>query len=77
MARQSKYTLMQTKQSKERFVLINKTGEKVFELIDPAKYAELRKKALNNLKQSQFREMCSDLGLHRVIGSVSGKVYYE
>jgi hypothetical protein len=77
----AKYTLMQTKQTKERFVLINKTGEKVFELLDPNKYAELRKKAVTNHKAKSYRsamDYAADAcGLTKVYGAVSGKVYYE
>jgi hypothetical protein len=72
----AKYTLLKNKEG-DRSVRINKTGEIVSEKYDASLYAELRKKALTNLRSAQFREMCSDLGIHRVIGSVSGKVYYE
>jgi hypothetical protein len=73
----SKYTLLVTKQTKERSIRNNKTGEVIRELENPAKYAELRKKAVQNIKAAQRHELMLDCGLTRVYGTVSGKVYYE
>mgnify|MGYP001398879780 CR=1 FL=1 len=70
-----KYTLLKSKTTGERRVRINETGEYVSELTDPAEYNKLRKKALRS--QNSTKSLYESLGLTRVVGSVSGKVYYE
>ena len=72
-----KYTLLVNKNTKERSVRNNKTGEVIKESADPTQYAQLRKKALTNLRAGQRNELLSDLGLTKVYGAVSGKVYWE
>ena len=73
----AKYTLKINKVTNERSVVINKTGEVIVESIDPVKYNELRKKAINNLKSKQRNDVYESLGLTKVRGAVSGKVYWE
>lgn len=73
----AKYTLLVNKETKARSIRINKTGEIIQESIDSSKYLELRKKALTNLKQAQRNEIMSSMGLTKVYGAVSGKVYWE
>jgi len=72
-----KYTLLKNKETGERRVRINKTGEYISELTDPDKYNDLRKKALRNLGASQHDENMRSLGLAKVKGAVSGKTYWE
>jgi hypothetical protein len=73
----AKYTLLVNKNTQARSVRNNKTGEVIQESIDPVKYNELRKKALTNLRQAQRNEIMSSMGLTKVYGAVSGKVYWE
>lgn len=72
-----KYTLLVNKNTKERSVRINKTGEVVKESLEPDKYKELRKKALTNLRAGSRNELMESLGLTKVYGAVTGKVYWE
>jgi hypothetical protein len=72
-----KYTLLVNKETKIRSVRINKTGELVLETVDPTRYNELRKKALSNLRQAEKTSAVQSLGLTRVYGAASGKVYWE
>ncbi len=73
----AKYSLLINKNTQERSVRNNKTGEVIRESEDSVKYLELRKKALNNLKQASRHDIMTSMGLTRVYGAVSGKVYYE
>jgi hypothetical protein len=77
----AKYSLMVTRVNNERYVMINATGEKVFENENHVRYAELRKKAITNQKASSYRKAmdyaAESCGLVKVYGAVSGKVYYE
>ena len=72
-----KYTLLKNKETGIRSVRINTTGELVSEAERPEEYMALRKKALTNLKAAQRHDLYTSLGLTRVRGAVSGKVYYE
>jgi hypothetical protein len=72
-----KYTLLVNKDTKERSVRINKTGEVIKESFEPDRYAELRKKALVNLKNHQRDSLLESFGLTKVRGAVTGKVYWE
>lgn len=72
----SKYTLLKNKQTGERAIRINKTGETISEKDNPDTYTELRKRALNNLKTRQRNEVLKDLGLVKVRGNLGG-TYWE
>ena len=73
-----KYTLLVNKDTKERSIRINKTGEIITEFYTPTKYSELRKKALtNHLRNSNRDDIMKSLGLTKVYGAVTGKVYWE
>ena len=73
----AKYTLLKNKVTGERTVRNNKTGQVVKETENPVEYLALRKKALNNLKQAQRNEAMESLGLTKVYGAMTGKVYWE
>ena len=60
----------------ERYVLVNATGEKIFENEKPSEYTVLRKKALTNLRQGQKESIMRDMGLKKVRGALGG-VYWE
>lgn len=73
----AKYSLLINKNTQERSVRINKTGEVILEALDPVKYNELRKKAITNHRQAQKSDIMESMGLTKVYGAVSGKVYWE
>lgn len=73
----AKYSLLINKNTQERSVRINKTGEVILEALDPVKYNELRKKAITNHRQAQKNDIMESMGLTKVYGAVSGKVYWE
>jgi len=77
----AKYSLKINKFTQERWAVINKTGEIVYENQDSTRYAEIRKKAITNQKASSYRKAmdyaAESCGLVKVYGAVSGKVYYE
>ena len=72
-----KYSLLKSKTTGIRMVRDNVTKKVVSEADSPKEYMELRKKALRNLRQSEFSSTMRDLGLKQVRGAVSGKVYWE
>jgi hypothetical protein len=72
-----KYSLLKNKETGIRSIRINKTGEKISENDNPVEYSRLRKLALNNLNKANFNDAMKSVGLTRVIGAVSGKVYWE
>ncbi len=75
----SKYSLLSSKE-RGRAIRINsgkEAGRIVEESVDPVYYMELRKKAVTNFKSSQRNDLMSSLGLNKVRGSVSGKIYWE
>lgn len=72
-----KYSLLKNKSTGIRSIRINKTGEKISENDNPVEYSRLRKLALNNLNKANFNDAMKGIGLTRVIGPVSGKVYWE
>lgn len=73
----AKYTLLKNKVTGERSVRNNKTNEVITEKDNPKEYKALRAKALNNLKAREYNSIMKDMGLTRVVGEVSGKVYWE
>lgn len=73
----AKYTLLINKETKERSVRINKTGEVIRESENADLYLELRKRALNNARQASRNDAMRSLGLTPVRGAVSGKIYWE
>lgn len=75
--RKMKYTLLKNKVTGVRSVRINKTGEVVVENENPIKYVELRKKALASANRRSRDSLMEDMGLTKVRGAVSGKVYWE
>ena len=72
-----KYSLLKNKLTGDRSIRNNKTGELVIENENPEKYLELRLKAIANIKRAQKNEVYADLGLVRVRGAVTGKIYWE
>lgn len=72
-----KYSLLKNKATGIRSIRINKTGEKIAENDNPIEYARLRKLALKNLDKASINDAMKSLGLTKVIGPVSGKVYWE
>jgi len=75
----AKYTAMVSTKGteKSRYILINKTGEKVFENDNPVQYAELRKKAMASLNRQSRDDALRSMGLKKVRGAVSGNIYWE
>lgn len=73
----AKYTLLKNKNTGERSVRINKTGEVILESAEPTRYADLRKKAQTNSNRAQRDDLLDSLGLKKVRGAVSGKTYWE
>jgi hypothetical protein len=73
----AKYTLLKNKETGERSVRVSGTGEVVKERDNPTRYADLRKKALKSLERAQKKDLMESMGLTRVRGSVSGKIYWE
>jgi hypothetical protein len=72
-----KYTLLKNKETGARSVRINSTNEVIAELDDPKKYADLRKKALAAINRKNKDDIMESMGLTKVRGSVSGKIYWE
>lgn len=72
-----KYTLLKNKVTGERSVRNNKTGEVIQESVNPELYNNLRKRALTNLRSKERDSIMRDMGLNKVYGAVSGKVYWE
>jgi len=72
-----KYSLVCNKITGEKAVRINKTAELVLESVNPTRYADLHKKALNNANKRAYNDALSSLGLTRVVGSISGRTYWE
>ena len=72
----AKYTLLKNKVTGDRSVRINDTGEVVIEVCDRARYAELRKKALNSLNRQAKNDAYASVGMKRVKGSLGG-TYWE
>lgn len=72
-----KYQLLRKKSTNARFVRIVKTGEEIFESEQPERYAKLRKQILKNESKRMFEQAMKDIGLTKVRGAVSGKVYWE
>jgi len=58
----AKYTLLKNKETGLRSVRVNPTGEVVQETIDSNRYADLRKKALNNSKQASYNDVMRSVG---------------
>lgn len=72
-----KYKLFRRNEDNVRYVLNTKTGESVFENIDPVKYQELRKKAISAANRAAKDQAMRDCGLTKVRGAVSGRTYWE
>ena len=72
-----KYTLLQNKHTGDRSIRINKTGVLVKEIEFPTEYHELRKKAIAAVNRRSRDSLMEDMGLTKVRGAVSGKVYWE
>jgi hypothetical protein len=75
--RKMKYTLLKNKVTGERSIRINATGERIFESLNPDEYKTLRKKALTNKRRANRDDLMRSCGLTKVIGSVSGQIYWE
>lgn len=60
-----------------RYILNTKTCERTFENENPEEYKKLRAKWLKNLNAANRDNALRDLGLTKVRGSVSGKIYWE
>ena len=73
----TKYSLLKNKVTGERSVRINLNGVLVTEKENPTLYADLRKKALASLARKAKDDIMESMGLTKVRGAVSGKVYYE
>ena len=73
----AKYTLLVNKETQERSIRINSTGERIFESQEPDRYRELRKRALRNAQSRARDDIMSSLGLTKVRGAVSGRTYWE
>ncbi len=72
-----KLTLLKNRITGERRIYNSITKEYTSENDNPVLYAELRKKAINNHRIASRNQCLKDLGLNRVYGAVSGKVYWE
>ena len=72
-----KYKLLKNKATGERSVVVNATGQVVTEKDNPTEYADLRKRALASLARAAKHDIMESMGMTRVYGAVSGKVYYE
>lgn len=72
-----KYTLLLNKATQERSVRINNTGEVITEKNNPTEYLALRKKAVASAKARARDSLMEDMGLTKVRGEVSGKIYWE
>jgi len=72
-----KYTLLQNKNTMERSVRVNKTGEVITEASNPTEYLSLRKKAVAAHQRKAKDSLMEDMGLTKVRGAVSGKIYWE
>ncbi len=59
------------------YVRINKTDERIYKAEDPVKYAELAKKAKASYARANKESCLRSLGLTKVRGAVSGKIYWE
>ena len=73
----TKYSRMINKETGLRFIRINKTGEKIFEIDNPEEYERLRKLSIINLNRASQDDCMRSLGLTKVRGIVSGRVYWE
>lgn len=73
----SKYTLLRNKETGARRIRNNQTGAYVAEADQPEEYARLRKRALANLRSAGRDDAMRSLGLTKVRGPVSGKIYWE
>jgi len=72
-----KYTLLVSKSTGDRSVRINKTGDVIKEIDFPEQYLELRKKALAAQARKSKDNLMQSMGLTKVRGEVSGKIYWE
>jgi len=72
-----KYTRLKNKVTGERSIRINKTGEKIYEKDNPVEYARLRKLSIINLNRASQDDCLRSLGLVKVKGAVSGRIYWE
>jgi hypothetical protein len=72
----AKYKLLKNKVTGERSICVNATGQVITEKDNPVEYADLRKKAINNMKQAIKHDALTSLGLTRVRGNLGG-TYYE
>jgi len=70
-----KYTLLKNNKTGERGIRIH-GGEIVYEVDDPVRYAELRKKALRNQLRADVDTAYRSYGLDKVRGN-SGRIYWE
>lgn len=57
----SKYRLVKDKVTQEKAIVIYLSGEVVTERVQPERYAELRKKAINNASNRAKNEVLRDL----------------
>lgn len=73
----AKYTLLKNKETGLRSVRVNATAQVVTEQDNPTEYLALRKKALASLARKQKDSIMESMGMTKVYGAVSGKVYYE
>ena len=72
-----KYTLLKNKFTGIRSIRINATGEKIVESENPIEYKRLRKLAVNNFKRADYDETMRSIGLTKVRGAVTGRIYWE
>ena len=73
----AKYSRKINKVIGERSIVINATGQVVIEKDNPSEYLALRKKALASEARRVKDSIMESMGLTKVYGAVSGKVYYE
>ena len=73
----AKYSRKINKVTGERSIVINATGQVVIEKDNPSEYLALRKKALASEARRAKDSIMESMGLTKVYGAVSGKVYYE
>ena len=72
-----KYKSMIERSTNNRFMLIVESGVKIYENIEPVEYKRLRKLWKNALMHKEKNEVMESLGLTKVYGAQSGRVYWE
>ncbi|NTV60618.1 MAG: hypothetical protein HGA77_04845 [Chlorobiaceae bacterium] len=72
-----KYMAFIVKNGQDRMVRNLITGEEVFQSKDPKRYEELHSKWKRNKRARDKEQVMKLLGLTKVRGAMSGKVYWE